>query len=201
MRHDRAQATPHPGRIEDAGRLLVVIGGLPGSGKTTLLRQVLREQEPGVVGVDSEQVAARLREAGLGVPYPLLRPVVHLWHRWRVLRAVGGGAPVVILTDPWTSAPWRRVVLSAARRSGREVRPVLVDASPEDARAGQTARGRAISEAALRRHATRWDQLLRSAHEDEHLQHAVVVDRSGADRLTLADLVGRPVSGGTARCR
>ena len=69
-------------------RVLVVIGGLPGSGKTTLLRRWSAPRPPGVVAVDSEQVTERLRTAGVTVPYPLLRPWVHGWHRWRVLRAL-----------------------------------------------------------------------------------------------------------------
>ncbi|MFD2093513.1 AAA family ATPase [Blastococcus deserti] len=190
---------PQP-RAGDRDAVLVVIGGLPGSGKTTLLRRLLAERVPGVTGLDSEQVTARVRRAGIGLPYRLLRPFVHSWHRWRVLRGIGGPAPVVVLTDPWTSAPWRTVVLCVARAAGRSVRLVLLDASPEEARDGQTARGRAISARALRRHAKRWHRLLRSMRS-RHGQHAVVVDRPRADRLTLGELVDLPVSGRTPRSR
>ena len=47
-----------PGRAAPPG-VLVVVGGLPGSGKTTLLRRLLAERPRGVVGLDSEDVAAR----------------------------------------------------------------------------------------------------------------------------------------------
>ena len=99
--------------------VLVVVGGLPGSGKTTLLRRLLAERDPGVLGLDSEDVAARLQAAAPPVPYRRLRPLVHVWHRLRVLRVVAGPAPVVVLTDPWTRRWWRAAVLSAARRAGR----------------------------------------------------------------------------------
>jgi hypothetical protein len=174
-----------PGHTEDLGRVLVVVGGLPGSGKTTLLRKLLAQQQPGVVGLDSEQVTDRMRAAGICVPYRLLRPSVHVWHRLRVLRAVRGATPVVVLTDPWTSALWRTVVLVVATGARRSVRVVLIDASRRAAEGGQTARGRRLSARAMRRHTARWALLLRTAAA----QDAHVVDRAGAGGLTLADIL------------
>jgi predicted kinase len=180
------QGTVVPAVIERPtapGGVLLVIGGLPGSGKTTLLRRLLA-QEPDVAGLDSEQVTDRLRAAGVRIPYRVLRPWVHGWHRWRVLRGIGSDVPVVVLTDPWTSAPWRRAVLRAAERAGRSVRLVLIDVSREQAETGQTARGRAISAAAMGRHSDRWGALLAT-----DAGHAVIVDRRRAGRLTLPDLL------------
>ena len=172
--------------------VLVVIGGLPGSGKTTLLRRLMAEGVPGVVGLDSEDVAARVQAAGVRVPYRVVRPLVHAWHRVRVLRVVAGSAPVVVLTDPWTRPWWRATILHAARRAGRSVRLVLVDASRELAESGQTARGRAVPARSMRRHATRWSDLLRSVSGPDGgagPDSVTVVDRPQADRLTLADVV------------
>ena len=172
--------------------VLVVVGGLPGSGKTTLLRRLMAERVPGVVGLDSEDVAARVQAAGARVPYRLVRPLVHTWHRVRVLRVVAGPAPVVVLTDPWTRPWWRAVVRRAARRAGRSVRLVLVDASQELAESGQTARGRAVPARSMRRHAARWGSLLQSVSGPDGgagLDSVTVVDRLQADRLTLADVV------------
>jgi predicted kinase len=169
--------------------LLVVIGGLPGSGKTTLLRRLAPDGPPGTDWLDSEQVSLRLRRAGVRLPYALLRPVVHLWHRVRVLRRVAGSAPVVVLTDPWTSRPWRAAVLGAARRGRRATRVVLIDTPREVADAGQRARGRRLSAAAMRRHAARWDALRRSVAAADG-DPPLVVDRDGARRLRLADLLG-----------
>ncbi|WNV77133.1 ATP-binding protein [Geodermatophilus sp. DSM 44513] len=176
--------------------MLVVVGGLPGSGKTTLLRRLVAERVPGVVGLDSEDVAARVHAPG--VPYRLVRPLVHAWHRVRVLRAVAGPAPVVVLTDPWTRPWWRAAVLGTGRRAGRSVRLVLLDASQELAESGQTARGRQIPARSMRRHATRWADLLRSVTGPDGgvgPDSVTVVDRPGADRLTVADVVlGRAVA-------
>lgn len=178
--------------------VLVVVGGLPGSGKTTLLRRLVAERVPGVVGLDSEDVAARVQAAGVRVPYRLVRPLVHAWHRVRVLRVVAGSASVVVLTDPWTRPWWRATVLRAARWAGRSVRLVLVDASRELAESGQSARGRAIPARSMRRHAVRWEGLLRSVEGPEvgaWPDSVTVVDRPQADRLTLADVVlGRPAA-------
>ena len=186
-----------PERPARSGAVLVVIGGLPGSGKTTLLRRLLAEEMPGVTGFDSEQVTSRVRDAGVSVPYRLLRPWVHCRHRWRVLRGIGGAAPVVVLTDPWTSPRWRAVVLRTARRAGRSVRLVLIDASPELAEGGQTRRGRTISARAMRRHAVRWRRLLDSQGSRNGLggiDSAIVVDRARAGRLTSAEVLGRPAA-------
>ncbi len=174
--------------------VLVVVGGLPGSGKTTLLRRLVAEGAPGVVGLDSEDVAARVQAVAVRVPYRVVRPLVHAWHRVRVLRVVAGPAPVVVLTDPWTRPWWRAAVLRTARRAGRSVRLVLLDASRELAESGQAARGRGIPARSMRRHATRWGALLREVAGPDGgggPDAVTVVDRVRAGRLTLADLLGR----------
>jgi hypothetical protein len=177
-----ARATSAHGREP----VLVVIGGLPGSGKTTVLRRLLAAGIPGVTGLDSEQVTARLRAAGVRVPYRLLRPLVHGLHRLRVLRGIAGPAPVVVLTDPWTSPCWRAAVLRTARCAGRSVRLVVLDVSPEEAAGGQAARGRAIPARAMRRHTARWAAL-------RHTPGSLVVDRGAAGRLSPGELLGRPL--------
>ncbi|WP_346618556.1 AAA family ATPase [Blastococcus montanus] len=176
----------------DRGAVLVVVAGLPGSGKTTLLRRLSAERVPGMTGVDSEQVAARVRAAGVRAPYRLLRPAVHLWHRWRVLRAVAGSTPVVVLTDPWTGPRWRAAVLRAARRASRSVRVVLLEVSPGEAVRGQEARGRCISERRMERHAARWAALLAGpagTGGGRGTADVLAVDRAAARRLTLADIL------------
>lgn len=186
----RAEPRQRPGGSADRDAVLVVIGGLPGSGKTTLLNRLPIPELPGVTALDSEQVTARLRQAGVRIPYRFLRPGVHVWHRWRVLRAVRGEAPVVVLADPWTSARWRAVILRAARGAGRSVRLVLIDASPELAASGQAARGRRIPARAMRRHTRRWGNLLTSVAGGDELHHTLVVDRPRAAQLTPADILG-----------
>ncbi len=124
---DRTQQTRDP----DQRKFLLVIGGLPRSGRTTLLRWLLTQDVSGVERFDSEQVTSRLRAAGIGVPYRLLRPWVHLRHRWRVLRGIGSNTPVVVLTDPWTSSCWRAAVVRCAAWTGRGVQVMAVDPSQE----------------------------------------------------------------------
>jgi hypothetical protein len=130
-------------------------------------------------------VTTRLRSAGLRLPYRVLRPWVHAWHRWHVLRAIGGCAPVVLLTDPWTGPRWRAAVLRAAARAGRSVRLVEVAVSPELAVRGQSSRGRAISERSMRRHIHRRHRFPLAAGD-------LVVDRRRATRLTLDEVLGPP---------
>ncbi|MCF6744509.1 ATP-binding protein [Blastococcus sp. KM273128] len=175
------------------GRVLVVVGGLPGSGKTTLLRRLLAGEGPTVTALDSEDVAARVRRAAPGVPYRLLRPGVHAWHRWRVLRSVAGDAPLVVLTDPWTSRGWRGLVLLTAGRSGRALRLVLLDVPPQVARDGQRARGRTIPDGRTRRHAARWRRCLAGARTaPTGPGHAVLVlDRQAAGELTRPAALGQ----------
>jgi predicted kinase len=176
-----------PPRIDTGHPVLVVIGGLPGSGKTTLLRRLLAEAVPGVTGHDSEFVAERFRRAGIGLPYRYLRPWVHVLHRWQALRGIRRREPVVLLTDPWTSDRWRSAVLRAAAAAGRSVRVVRLDAPPELAAGGQAARGRALSPRAMRRHVER----ARRGTTTPRAAPALVVDRRRADRLALADVIGR----------
>ncbi|MGY1815285.1 AAA family ATPase [Blastococcus sp. SYSU D00820] len=178
---------------------LVVVAGLPGSGKTTLVRRLFgpdADSTPGVRVLDAEQVAARLRRGAPRVPYPVLRPVAHIWHRARVLRALAGGAPVVVLPDPWTRPLWRRAVERAARRSGRPLRLVLVDVPAGQARAGQDARRRTVPARRMARHTARWAGVRQEPA-------ALVVDRAGADRLTAAELLGpaAPVPAGVPATR
>ncbi len=192
----RTSPTPtrRPGEPVRGDRLLVVLGGLPGSGKTTLLRRLLAERLPGVRGVDAEQVTEELRRARVRVPYHLLRPLVHSCHRVRVLAAVISAAPVVVLTDPWTSATWRSVVLRAARCGGRTVSVVLLDATPEQAHHGRAVRGRTLPARMVRRHTARWDAVLADAAREvgrvAEAERTLVVDRDGARTLTVADVLG-----------
>jgi hypothetical protein len=121
----------HVAGVEDRPRVLLVLRGRPGSDDVTLLRWLLRQEARGVERFDPERAADRTRPAGIRPPRRVLRPAALPWHRWRALRGVGGDAPVVVLTDSWTSAPWRAVVLRTAARAGRGVRLVLLDASAE----------------------------------------------------------------------
>jgi predicted kinase len=183
--------TARGGDAEGLGRALVVVGGLPGSGKTSLLRRWLAAEPTRIVGLDSEDVAARVRAAGVRLPYRLLRPAVHLLHRARVLRVVLGTAPLVVLTDPWTDPRWRSLVLRAAHSAGRALRLVALDAPPAVAAQGQDQRRRVVPARSMRRHAARWRRFAATFPEKGDV---LVVDRRAAADLTLADVLGKPPS-------
>lgn len=151
--------TPTGDRLPVAARSLVVLGGLPGAGKTTLLRRLSTGLPAGVVALDAEEVAARLRPVTPRVSYRVLRPLVHALHLVRVAQAVGSPASVVLTTDPATSRLRRVLFAALARRSGRSLHLVVLDTTVDEAVQGQHQRGRTLSSRRMRRHARRWAAL------------------------------------------
>ena len=127
---------------------VVVVAGLPGAGKTTLVAG-----EPRALDSDALREAWQPHLAAL--PYALWRPLVHARHwiaLWRALKRPDG----VIVVRPFTAGWLRRAVLRRARHHHPAVHLVVVDATPEQARAGQRARGRTLRERAMCRHERRW---------------------------------------------
>jgi predicted kinase len=129
---------------------VVVVAGLPGAGKTTLVAS-----EPRALDSDAVREAWAPRLAPL--PYALWRPLAHAWHLIAVWRALGRPDGVIVVR-PFTHAWLRRALLRHARRRHPGVHLVVVDATPEQARAGQRARGRSVRERAMRRHERRWER-------------------------------------------
>jgi hypothetical protein len=62
----------------------------------------------------------------------------------------------VVVVRPFTAGWMRRAVLRRARRRHPAVHLVVVAATPAQARAGQSERGRVVGERAMRRHERRW---------------------------------------------
>ncbi|MGQ4512508.1 AAA family ATPase [Streptomyces sp. DW26H14] len=172
-----------PGALVFAPGDLVVVSGLPGSGKSTLIRRAAEG------AVDSQD--ARERWAGRLplLPYVLYRPVVRLAHYaglWRLLRA--GRSAVV--HDCGTQRWVRGWLARTARGRGRALHLVLLDVPPEVARAGQRARGRAVSRYAFARHRVAVARLLaavETAGPPAGCRTAVLLDRDAAG--TLAAIV------------
>ncbi|WP_247665967.1 ATP-binding protein [Nocardiopsis sp. B62] len=147
-------------------RSLVLVAGVPGAGKSTLLRRLfgLRGDEKrtvltadGVRVIDSLQSRYQLRPLLGRVPYPLWRWVVHVLHLLQVAAALRGG-PVVV-HECGTRRPVRLLIALLCRLCRYEMHVLMIDATPQEARSGQNARGRRVTERSHRMHSRRWRRL------------------------------------------
>jgi predicted kinase len=177
---------------------VLVVAGVPGAGKTTLLRRLFPPAAAGVRVLDSDHARAWWRRYLGRLPYRYWRPVVHVTHYVRLVRALRRQeGPVVVhecATRPWT----RRLLFAAGRRAGRPVHLLLLDVSPGDALAGQVARGRRVRPSAFAAHCRNWHHLVhgvaggpRPAHRDAAT--VTLIDRPGAAHLREIRFLGRPV--------
>ena len=164
---------------------VLLVAGVPGSGKTTLLRRAVTG--PGVVVLDSDDVRRVLR--GLGARGPLvtaLRPVVHLAHLVRVVRAVRGRGHAVVVHETGTRPRVRRALARLARGAGRSCHAVFLDVEPAQAGRDQRHRDRRpVSDRGMARHARSWRLLRRRLRAGEALRgdgfaSAVALDRPAA---------------------
>ncbi|GAA4533884.1 AAA family ATPase [Amycolatopsis samaneae] len=176
-----------PTTIELDGRDLLVVAGLPGAGKTTMLRHAA----DGIPVLDSDQVRARMREVLPGaVAYRWYRPLVHAGHRARIVgRAVAAEGPVVV-HEPATRASTRALLAALGRLTGRRVRMLWLDATADEALAGQRSRGRLIRERSFARHvrrAARTRAALLSGTVPRGWHSARVVPRSAAAATRLVE--------------
>jgi predicted kinase len=171
--------------IELGRRDLLVVAGLPGAGKSTMLAHAA----DGLTVLDSDQVRARLAALlPAGLPYRFYRPIVHVWHRMRVIRAALGRGPVVV-HDPSTRATTRAWLLSVGLATRRPVRMLWLDVTAEQAIHGQRSRGRMLHPRTFRRHVRRAARM-RQALLDDRIptgwHSAQVITRSAAGATALA---------------
>ncbi len=160
---------------------VVVVAGLPGAGKSTLIDRAV---DPAAWVVrDTDRLRARAR----GILRR--RPLLYAWHYLGIVDAILGRRPVVVHSRG-TRGGLRRAIAALSRAVGRPPVLVLLDASPEAARAGQHARGRVVSEAEMDGEAERWLALLAAAEAGrltrEGWRRVVVLDRAQAARLHAA---------------
>lgn len=136
-------------------RSLVVLAGLPGAGKSTLLARLESGDAP-VVVLDSDQVRARLRASfPADLPYRYYRPLVHLVHRMRVLLFAIGGTGLLVVHEPSTRPTTRAWLVLIGMLTGRHRQFLWLDATPEQAMAGQVERGRLVRGGSFARHVRR----------------------------------------------
>ncbi|MEU5266318.1 AAA family ATPase [Amycolatopsis sp. NPDC021455] len=173
-----------PTVIELGPRDLLVVAGLPGAGKTTMLRHAAT----GLPVLDSDQVRVRLAAAAPAVPYRCYRPVVHAWHRLRILgRAIGAAGPIVV-HEPSTRASTRVLLALIGAVSGRPVRLLFLDVAASQALAGQRSRGRLVRPRSFARHVRRvgkWREELLADRVPAGWRSVQVIDRAAATRTRL----------------
>ncbi|KOG32535.1 MULTISPECIES: AAA family ATPase [Streptomyces] len=160
---------------------LVVVSGLPGSGKSTLMKRAADGH-----GIDSQDTRERW-EARMPrlLPYAVYRPVVRLAHYAGLRRALRSGASVIV-HDCGTQSWVRGWLAREARRRGRALHLLLLDVTPDTARAGQDARGRGVSAYAFARHRRAVGRLLRAAESGSlppGCASVTLLDRASADVL------------------
>ena len=171
---------------------LVLLAGLPGAGKSTLLARLyrVRGDEIGPVTADGIRVIDSRQSRNwwaryLGPVPPRMRtPLVHVTHVWRIARALVQGHGVLA----HTRGTWPQILYGfawLARRRGTAMHLILLDVSPQTARAGQHARGRAVTATTFALHRRRWRVLIDRAHTGALPQAAsvTVLDRPAADFL------------------
>ncbi|MGD9988952.1 AAA family ATPase [Pseudonocardia sp.] len=166
-----------PVRITAPGRTLVLVAGLPGAGKSTLLAGLLPAADVAVLDSQRHRSAA----AATGLPYGVVRPLVHLAHRALVVAAALGDTACVVVHLPATRPGLRRAVRGLARLTGRDAHLVWVDAEPTEALRGQHDRGRTVRAEAFERHvgdAAGLAERLRTGAENGAWTSVRVVDRA-----------------------
>jgi cation:H+ antiporter len=187
-------APAHPVRLPVSSRSLVLVAGLPGAGKTTLMRTMRPDRALRIS--DSDQLrTAVMRLLPRRTRYGLVRPAVHLLHRASVVCLAVGPSPAVVVHLPATSARLRRAVTRLARLSRRTAHLVWLDAPAADAREGQRARGRMVTDRSFQRHARRaqrTNEQILARRLDEGWATALRLDRRAARDGLQIEIGTRP---------
>lgn len=139
----------------------MLVIGIPGAGKSTLIARAVRPS--GAMVLDTDPLRRRWAAALAGLPYGLWRPFLHAAHLASIWGALGRPGGPVVIGEPGTRPFVRALMRRRAERSGRPLHLLGIDATAEEARAGQLQRRRTIRSASLERHARRWERLRRRA--------------------------------------
>jgi len=175
-----------------AHSVVVLVVGIPGAGKTVLIDRAANSSEWTVLDLD--RVRRRLPTAVRRMP--VLYPVYVL-----ALVAAIARHTHVVAESRGTYAWLRRLVTACARARGREAVIVLLDASTEDALAGQKVRGRVAPAPVMHANTASWGRLLDAARSgalvaEEGWSKVVVLDRAQASEVEdLGELIREPTTG------
>jgi len=170
--------------------VVVLIAGIPGAGKTTLIDRAARPSDWTVLDLDRfrRRLRPRLRRIPVFYPFYVLAIIVVIARDTHVVVEARG-------TYGWL----RRLVTACARFRGRDAVIVLLDASSEDAIAGEVSRGRVAPSSVMRVNTTRWSRLLDAARSGklatEGWSQVLVLDRAQASKV---EDLGELVSGRSA---
>ncbi|WTW96426.1 ATP-binding protein [Streptomycetaceae bacterium NBC_01309] len=179
--HD-LRGRPVPAALRYGPTDLVVVSGLPGAGKSTLMARCAQAPL-----IDSQHVRESYQDRlPPWLPYAAFRPLVRSTHYLRLLAELRASGPLVI-HDCGTVPLVRSWVRRTARRQGRHVHLLFLDADAQAARGGQHARGRSLSAREFARHCTvaqrSLDLLLAASAPPPGWASAVLLDRAGARNL------------------
>ncbi len=109
-----------------------------------------------MVVLDSDQVRARLRAAfPANLPYRYYRPLVHLVHRLRVLLFAVSRSGLLVVHEPSTRPTTRAWLVLIGVLTARHRHFLWLQATPEQAMAGQVERGRLVRGTSFARHVRR----------------------------------------------
>lgn len=144
---------PGPFLLRAGPRDLLLLAGLPGAGKSSLLR-TMRASGPYTV-LDSDQVREPLARCLPRVSYRLYRPLVHLLHHLRIIRAALAAPGPVLVHEPATRVATRSWLALLARLTSRRPHMLWLEVTPAQARAGQRERGRVLSARSFAKHVRR----------------------------------------------
>ncbi|MFC0543072.1 AAA family ATPase [Kutzneria chonburiensis] len=169
--------------VELGRRDLLVVAGLPGAGKSTLLGRLSGD----ITVLDPDQVRTWFAARLPGTRYRYYRPIVHVWQRLRVAFAAVGSGPLIV-QEPSTRATTRAWLVMLGAVTGRRVRMVWLEVTPEQALKGQHVRGRVLGRRTFERHVRRSARLretLLAERVPVGWHSAQVLTRTAADRMAF----------------
>lgn len=179
-----------------------MVGGVPGAGKSTAIANALPYLS-GVDALDSEHERRRLEAIVPGVPYPYLRPMVHVLHQTRAMAELLRGPADrtgLLIHDPATRPARLKIIGQLAQARGWRPVLIFIEVDREQALDGQRARGRLVDCDRFDGHWRRWSALRATLADGKEYEWrdalAAWPERYWVDRRDAPDLLTRLVPAG-----